>query len=157
MSCFQYQGPFIARASFSHHGWVLGRAWICHAPCQSGKPGQVAAHGTRCPVSPARHVNRNCLAATSRAPASPSVTSPLILSGTTRLRHPPFQQVSAVPSTAPAGSTRTRRRKTSLIAAAMEHDPYCLIRRGRGGRWRDGELPNISQVMEEGMVSLRML
>lgn len=32
---------------------------------QSRKPGQVAAHGTWCPASAARHVNRNCLAATS--------------------------------------------------------------------------------------------
>lgn len=44
--------------------------------------GQVAADGTRCPLSAAQKLHHNCLAAPSSAPASPSVTFPLTLSGT---------------------------------------------------------------------------
>lgn len=51
--CFLYQGPLIARASFSHHGWVLGRVWICHMtwPEREAGPGGCSRHvvpGERC-------------------------------------------------------------------------------------------------------------
>lgn len=97
----------IARASFSHRGRVLGRAWICHMACWSGEPGQVVAHGTWCLVSAARHVNCNCLTATSSAPASPSVTSLLTPRGTILPLATTVSAVSPAPRAALAGSTRT--------------------------------------------------
>lgn len=147
----------IARLYFSHHGWVLDRARICHMACQSEKPGQVAARGTWCPVSAAQHVNRSCLAATSRAPASPSVTSPLTQSGRDVLQPPPFQQVSAVPSTAPAVAPRLAARKLSSSRSDGAPPIHPEIQRGRDERCRGSELPNVTQVTEERMALLWML
>lgn len=134
----------IARVYFSHHGWVLDRARICHMACQSEKPGQVAARGTWCPVSAAQHVNRSCLAATSRAPASPSVTSPLTQSGRDVLQPPPFQQVSAVPSTAPAVAPRLAAKKLSSSRSDGAPPIHPEIQRERDERCRGSELPNVT-------------
>lgn len=121
----------IARVYFSHHGWVLGRARVCHMACQSEKLGQVAARGTWCPVSAAQHVNHSCLAATSQAPASPSVTSPLTQSGRDVLQPPPFQQVSAVPSTAPVVASGPAAKKPSSSHSDGAHPVHPDSERAR--------------------------
>lgn len=155
--CFLYQGPLISGASSSHHRWVLGRARICHMawPEREAGPGGCSWHaapGERCS---ARELQLSrchfmstflsiChLASYSEWHSSPSATA--VSAGVCSAQH------------SSSWKDQDLLLKTLPIATAMEHTPYTLIRKGRDGRWRGSELPNVTQVTEEGMVLLWVL
>lgn len=136
-SCFLYQGPLFARASFSHDGWVFGRVWICHMAWPEREAG---LGGCSWHVVPGERSSTRESQLSRCHFTSPFLSICHLASYSKWHSSPSATAVSAAIRSAQHSSSWEHQDllpKTLPIATAMEHSPYTLIWRGRDGRWRD--------------------